>query len=393
MTDRPVDQRAPTPRNDAALLAELTTLRHALHRQPELSGDEVATAAKIAGWLADTAPDHLLTGLGGHGLAAVYEGGLPGPTVMLRCELDGLPIEELSALPHRSAVPGRGHLCGHDGHMAILAGVARLLGVERPTRGRAVLLFQPAEENGAGAARVIADPAFAAIAPDLAFAIHNYPGTPVGHALIAHGPANCASRGMRLRLTGRTAHASQPETGLSPAPALAALIPALTALSRGTDAADSNFRLVTITHAVLGEPAFGIAPGAAEIWATLRSQSDSGMAGLLDQALGLVAEYAAGLDPQIDWHDDFAACVNDADATAILQAALDAEGITHAGTGLPMRASEDFGRFGSNGAKSAMVLLGAGDGPALHNPDYDFPDALIDPGLRLMRRVLRDLLG
>ena len=379
--------------NDPALLAALTDLRHALHRQPELSGSESATAATIAGWLAETRPDDLVTGLGGHGVAAVYRGAAPGPTVMLRCELDALPITEIADHPHRSAVPGKAHLCGHDGHMAILAGVARLLAAERPARGRAVLLFQPAEENGAGAAQVITDPQFANIAPDLAFAIHNYPGVALGHALIAAGPANCASRGMRLRLTGRTAHASQPETGLSPAPALAALIPALTALSRGDDAADPDFRLVTITHLRMGEPAFGIAPGAGEIWATLRSQSDSGMDALLGQAQALIATHAAGLDPQIDWHDDFAACVNDIGATRILQAALDAEGITHDGTGLPMRASEDFGRFGAAGARAAMVLLGAGDGPALHNPDYDFPDALIGPGLRLMRRVLRDTLG
>lgn len=136
-------------------LVELIELRHRLHRRPEISGEERATAAEIVAALEPTRPDGIVTGLGGHGVAAIYEGREPGPTVMVRAELDALPIEELSDLPHRSQVPGKGHLCGHDGHMTILAGLARGLGRARPQRGRAVLLFQPAEETGAGAAAVM----------------------------------------------------------------------------------------------------------------------------------------------------------------------------------------------------------------------------------------------
>ncbi|MEY8840841.1 amidohydrolase, partial [Cribrihabitans sp. XS_ASV171] len=217
-------------------IAELTAWRRDLHRHPELSGQEAETAKRVLAALEGTAPDRMLASLGGHGVAAIYEGDSNGPSLMFRCELDGLPIEELNPdLPHRSEVDGNGHLCGHDGHMAILAATARWLGRNRPARGRVILLFQPAEEDGAGAARVIADPKFAEIIPDYAFALHNFPGVPLGHAVLAEGVMNCASRGMKLSLTGRTAHASQPETGLSPAPALAELIPALTALGSGTD--------------------------------------------------------------------------------------------------------------------------------------------------------------
>ena len=214
-------------------VAELTEWRHELHRAPELSGQEAETARKVAAFLATTSADSIVTSIGGHGVAAVYQGAEPGPTVMFRAELDGLPIDEISDAPYRSAVAGKGHLCGHDGHMATLAALARGLGRQRPARGRAVLLFQPAEENGAGAAAVLADPKFQSLSPDYAFALHNLPGLPLGHVALDEGPVNCASRGMRIALTGKTAHASTPEHGASPMPAVAALMPALTALGTG----------------------------------------------------------------------------------------------------------------------------------------------------------------
>src|SRR5690606_35641080 len=114
-------------------------------------------------------------------------------------------------------IPGKGHLCGHDGHMAIIAGHAGAMAARRPVRGRVIVLFQPAEETGAGAAAVIADPAFKAIEPDFAFALHNLPGVPLGAAGIRAGAFNFASEGLSIRLEGKTAHASQPEAGLSPA--------------------------------------------------------------------------------------------------------------------------------------------------------------------------------
>lgn len=376
-------------------IAELTAWRRELHRRPELSGEEAETAKAVAAMLPATKPDRVLTGLGGHGVAAIYDSGTPGPTVMFRCELDGLPIEELSDADHRSQVPGKGHLCGHDGHMAILAGLARQLGRQRPARGRAILMFQPAEENGAGAAAVIADPRFAEIKPDYAFSLHNFPGIPLGEARLSVGSVNCASRGMKIVLEGRTAHSSMPETGISPMQAIATLMPAFTELSTGR-ALEPGFRLVTVTHVDMGEPAFGIAPGRVEIWVTLRTLLDDGMAALVEAAETLVHDTAdnQGLAAQISYHEIFGHCLNHAEAVARFREAFDAESIRHDECE-PMRASEDFGLFGSRGgAKSAMFLFGAGERtPQLHNPDYDFPDALIEPGARIFERVARDLLG
>ncbi|MCQ0969969.1 amidohydrolase [Paracoccus sp. TK19116] len=381
------------PTNEPRLFDALKSLRRELHRFPELSGQEVETARRVVGWLGTCHPDSVITGFGGHGVAAIFDGEDPGPTVMLRAELDALPIIETGQPDHRSLIDGKAHLCGHDGHTAILCGLAAMLGEERPAKGRVVLLFQPAEEDGSGAAAVIDDPRYLEIAPDFAFSIHNMPGVPLGHARIAPGAMNCASRGLRIGLQGRTAHASMPETGLSPAPALAALIPALTALSRGADVADAEFRLATITHAHLGAPAFGIAPGDAELWVTLRSRDDSGMDGLLIDAQAAIARHARELTVSLSQHDIFLACSNDDEATQIFRKAFEAEGIVHDSSDLPMRASEDFGRFGLAGTRSAMALLGSGEIPALHNPDYDFPDALIPVGMRLFRRLVSDILG
>jgi len=256
-----------------------------------------------------------------------------------------------------------------------------------------VLLFQPAEETGAGAAAVLADPAFERIRPDYSFSLHNWPGLPLGEVALREGFVNCASRGLRVQLFGRTAHASTPQDGVSPMPAVARLMPDLTGLGRRGALVD-GFALVTVTHAVLGEAAFGIAPGHAEIWATLRTLGDGEMGALVRAAEDLVARVADedGLRHAITYEDVFRACRNDAQAVAILRRALDAEGIAHT-PGEPMYPSEDFGRF-ADVSRSAMLFLGAGlDHPRLHNPDYDFPDALLAIGARIFLRTIRDLLG
>ncbi|MGO4704231.1 amidohydrolase [Microvirga sp. 2MCAF38] len=379
---------------DDADFEQIAAWRRELHRNPEVSGQEVSTALRVRDFLAPTGPDQVLSDLGGHGVAAVFSGRESGPTLLIRSELDALPIEELTDVPHRSTATGVAHLCGHDGHSAILAAVARDLGRKRPERGRVVLLFQPAEETGAGAHAVVTDPRYSEIRPDMAFSMHNAPGLPFGHAGIAAGPFACASRGMRIMLRGKTAHASMPETGLSPMRAVARIMPALTDLGRGGPL-DADFTMITITHARMGEPAFGVAPGYAEIFATLRTMTDAGMEKLREEAEALADEAAevAGLDLEITYEDIFAASINAPQAVEVLRGALKAEGVPTSSEGVPMRASEDFGRIGQT-APAAMFLLGAGEThPSLHNPDYDFPDALTPIGARVFLRAIRDALG
>lgn len=375
-------------------IAELTQMRRDLHRKPEVSGEERETAATVRLALSDLRPDRIVSGLGGYGIAAVFEGRKPGPTVMIRCELDALPIEDLGGLPWTSEVPGKGHLCGHDGHMVMVLGLARLLARQRPACGRAVLLFQPSEEDGRGARAVAADPVFAQIAPDWAFAIHNLPGVALGEVAIREGLMNPASVGLQITLTGKTAHAAEPETGVSPAIALARLIPDLDALGAG-GVMDTAFQLSTVTYAQLGVPSFGISPGEATINVTLRAATDTALDAMVTEAKSCVSHAAkhAGLSVGFDICDAFAASINAREAVAVVQAAAGDMNLMTTGRGVPMRASEDFGVFGHT-AKGAMICLGSGeDHPALHNPDFDFPDDLIPIGTALFARIVRNLLS
>ena len=374
-------------------ITELVTFRRHLHRRPELSGEEEWTAAEIRQALERLQPDKVLGGLGGHGVAAVFAGAESGPTVLFRAELDALPITEASGADWQSETEGKGHLCGHDGHMAMLLGFGRLLARRPVRRGRVVLMFQPAEEDGSGARAVVADPRYAAITPDWAFAIHNEPGLPFGHVATRAGLMNCASRGLAITLSGRTSHAAEPELAVSPVPLIGPVTQGLEALGPGGDL-DDGFRLVTITHVRAGEPTFGITPGDAQIFATLRAGDDDAIAEIDSAARAVVDSLCAphGLTAAYETHDDFAASVHDAEATAVAVSALAALDIPHGGDGLPMRASEDFGVFGW-AAKSAMLCLGPGERhPALHQPDYDFPDDLIPVGARIFDRIARDLL-
>ena len=371
-------------------LADLAALRRHLHAHPEVSGREVRTAARIAQALAATGAGRVVTGLGGHGVAGVFAGARPGPTVLLRCELDALPIEQTGTPLWRSATPGTGHLCGHDGHMAIVMGVARMLSRVPPASGRVVLLFQPAEETGTGAVAVCADPAFAALAPDWAFALHNLPGLARGEAHVPDGLASMASVGLRLAFAGVEAHAAAPEDGRSPGGALAHLMTALPALSGGTFP-DEDFRLVTLTHVRLGEPAFGIAPGRGEVFVTCRATSDDALEALVEEAVALAWAAAGDLTLDAEKCDGFLAGINDPRAAGILRDAATRVGL-HATRGRPLRASEDFGRFGHD-CPAALLFLGAGPGPALHNPDYDFDDGLIAPGAELLLAAARTVTG
>lgn len=373
---------------------ELTELRRTLHQYPEISGEEVETARTIVRALKTLSPTKILTQLGGHGVAAVFDSGNAGPTVMFRAELDALPIQEKTDNPWVSTVAGKAHLCGHDGHMMFLLALGRMVSRTPTAQGKVVLMFQPAEEDGSGARAVVADSKYQQIKPDYAFAIHVEPGKPWGYVATRPGLINCASQGLCIKFSGKTSHAADPEDGLSPAPAIAALIPVLNELGTG-GALDDNFRLVTVTHVNIGEPTFGIAPGDGVLYATLRTAKDESMHSIVHDTKQLATTIAEahGLSVEFSVFDEFAASINDKEATDIAITAMNSLDIKHGDDGLPMRASEDFGVFGWN-AKAAMLCLGPGENyAALHNPDYDFPDDLLPLGAALFERITRDLLG
>jgi len=374
-------------------ITELRSLRRNLHKRPELSGEEEQTARFVAAEMKKLAPDRLISHIGGQGVAAVFAGEEEGPTVLFRAELDALPIAEKSGVDWASESPGKGHLCGHDGHMTMLFGLARMLSRQRPRTGRVILMFQPAEEDGSGAKAVIHDPRFAELAPDWAFAIHNEPGLPFGYVGIKEGVINCASRGLKIKLEGRTSHAAEPEFANSPLAMLPALLQKLDGLGDGGALTDA-FRLSTITHVSVGEPTFGITPGEAVIFVTLRAALDPVLEELHKDAVSLTTALAHdhGFHVSFDVHDDFAASLNHTDAVKVAETAMEALSVPYGNKGVPMRASEDFGAFGWT-AKAAMLCLGPGENHvALHQPEYDFPDDLIPIGAKIFEKIARNLL-
>ena len=376
-------------------IARLVALRHELHAHPEVSGEEAGTAGCLRELLVPCNPARLLDNLGGHGLAAVFDSPEPdaGPTVVLRAELDALPVTEIGDHDHASQNPGRAHACGHDGHLAMVCGVA--LGLEkRPLRrGRLVCLFQPAEETGQGARLITNDPRWRDLAADYVFALHNLPGYPLGHVLLRDGPFCAGSVGLVIRLRGRTSHAAFPEQGRSPALAMSRLLSKLVSLPVDLER-HGELALVTVIHARLGEVAFGTTPGNAEIMATLRSDLEPTLAELRRRAAALAEAEAAAdhLGCELSWVDEFPVTENDDLAVAIAAKVATSAGLKAAEPeDSPFRWSEDFGWY-THEASAAIIGLGAGrNQPGLHAPDFDFPDALLPVGLRFYEALLDDL--
>lgn len=360
----------------------LSDFRGALHRCAEISGAELLTAQHIADFLSRYQPDEIIQGLGGFGLAAVFRGERAGPRVLIRADMDALPAHTVQQHPE-IAVLQAAHRCGHDGHMAIVAGLAPLLAAQRPPSGECVLLFQPAEETGQGAAAVIADAQFEAIKPDFAIALHNIPGYPEGAIVWRYGTFASASVGVEISFQGIASHACEPEKARAPTQAIAGLLVQLEALSDFTDPED--YALVTITHAQLGQKCFGSAPEYATLCATLRAANSDTFERLRLQTLALVETAAQfeGLQYAVEWVEAFPETRSDDALVNQLCQSADKLGLQQSRKALPFRWSEDFGHF-SKVCPSLYFGLGIGEGaPGLHHPDYYFADSVITHGVDL----------
>jgi amidohydrolase len=376
---------------------DMSGLRRHLHAHPELSGNEQETARYIVSALERYEPRFVVDRLGhmGTGVCAAFDSGLPGPTVLLRAELDALPITEKNQFDYRSTRPGVSHKCGHDGHMATLVAVAQSLHARPVERGCVYLLFQPAEETGTGARAVIEDDRFQALRPpDFVYAFHNVPKYPMGQVLVRDGVVAQGSVGFIAEFSGRTSHASHPEHGLSPAKAMTDVVVRVNDFGKSLAGAVSAPVLGTITCAELGRIAtggnFGMSPGDAIVMGVLRGQTSEDLEYLRAELIRLVAKVAAdeGLDSKVSWHEEFAPTVatpacSSVVAKAAIQAGLDVVTLDE-----PFRWSEDFGYF-TEAWPGAFFGLGSGtDQPQLHDDRYDYPDELIPIGARLCRAIL-----
>ncbi len=371
-------------------LDKLVAFRHELHQNPELSGHEDDTIQRLCRYLDGISPDIKRT-KAGKGLLVIFEGRSDGPTTMIRAELDALPIQEVNELTYKSQTAGVSHKCGHDGHMTMVAGLMHLLNEQPPAKGKAVLLFQSAEETGQGASWMMDDPAFQELKPDYAFSLHNLPGLPMHQIACKAGTFCAASTGIKIKLFGKTAHASSPETGVSPAIGISQLAMALGSLVENSNFSD--FVLLTITHLQVGEPSFGISPGEGELRVTIRAYQDKDLTQLKQLIESDVEEIATaqGLTFDISYHEPFAATTNHQEGVDMIGEVAVQSGFTFSKMPNPNPWSEDFGLF-LRQSKGAMFGLGSGtDQPALHNPDYDFPDELIATGITMFWGLLQRL--
>ncbi|PSW05198.1 amidohydrolase [Photobacterium lipolyticum] len=365
--------------------------RHHLHRYPELSLNEQKTASEIT--------DQLLkfgltpkTNIGGHGLLVEIKSRNPGPTTLLRADFDALPISETAQHDHASRHHGCMHACGHDGHTVSLLTVANRLSQHPPASGRVILLFQPAEEIGQGAKMMLKDPRMQDLQPDYVFAYHNLPGHPLGSVVIKSGVFACASIGVKITLTGKTSHAAKPEKGRSPAPAVARI---MDYLHQMPEAFEEAFSLVTLVHVKVGNEGFGTAPGRADVMATIRSDDNYALEHMKKSLQNFAKKQAESyqLGMNIDWIEPFSATVNDPIATDMVIKTANSLNYPVITPTEPMRWSEDMGEFLQQ-APGALFCLGSGvDHPELHNPDYDFPDALIGRASRLFLTLIKQLHG
>jgi len=380
----------------------ITRLRKELHQHPELSNLEVDTAKRIKSFFLDLNPSNIIEKIGGTGIAFEYVSSqyIPiknadlqeQPTLMLRCELDALPIKEINDFEYKSVNEHISHKCGHDGHMAIMSEVGRFLSKNELLKGRVILLFQPAEEIGTGAIEVVKDPLFTNIIPDYAFALHNLPGKPIGEVYVKPGVFNYASQGIIINLEGIESHAAHPEDGVSPAIALCKIIQCLNELPKTLERINDEYVSVTIISAQMGGANFGTSPGSATVMATLRASSNKLMEQTYTKAQLIINEITNDekIKSSISKEDVFSTCTNTILGCDLVAAACKKAKVKCNIIKEPYRWSEDFGRLLESATEGAMFTIGAGvDSPQLHNPDYDFPDEITSIASSVFIEIIR----
>lgn len=384
-------------------LSELKKFRQYLHQNPELSNQEKSTAELICKKLRKFAPDKIIRNLGGNGLAAFFKGKKNGKKILLRCELDALPLYEKNDVSYRSSKENIAHLCGHDGHMAILLGVAEKLAKNRSSKGTVILLFQPAEETGEGAEKILQEDKFQKINPDFVFALHNLPGYPKNSIVIRKNIFASASKGLEIKIFGKTAHAAEPEKGKTPVLAVSEILeklsllgknPFIQTIQKNSSNDFQNFTLLTIIHALVGNIAYGTTPGYAEIRATLRSYQENDLQKLSEKALEIIRKVSKKnkLEFSFAWKEKFPNTKNDWDATKKVIDSAEKLHLDLIRPENPFRWSEDFGHF-THKFKGALFGLGAGkDHPELHHPNYDFPDEIIETGIQIFGQIIQNTL-
>lgn len=357
--------------------------RRHLHQNPEIMYEVQETAAFVAEKLRAFGCDEVVEGLGRTGVVGIIKGTKgDGPVVGLRSDMDALPILEETDLPHASKRPGVMHACGHDGHTAMLLGAAEHLCETRGFAGSVAVIFQPAEEGGAGAKAMMDDGLFERFAIDEVYGMHNYPGIPVGEFCMKPGPVMAATDIFQITVTGHGGHAARPHVGIDPIVASAQIITALqTIVSRNADPLESLVVSVTTIHAGNAD---NVIPERVQLTGTVRTLIPQ-MRDLAEKRMGEIVPsiaQAMGCTATLAYERNYPVVVNHERETAFAASiASKIVGADKVETAMaPVMGGEDFA-FMLEGRPGAFVFTGNGmDSANLHSPHYDFNDDVIPLG-------------
>ena len=382
----------------ADLQPDIQAWRRDIHEHPELEYDVHRTAAFVAERLREFGCDEVATGVGRTGVVGVIKGRKPAGkgdirVIGLRADMDALPIEEATKLPYASKTPGKMHACGHDGHTAMLLGAARYLSETRNFAGEAVVIFQPAEEGGFGAAAMIKDGLFDRFAIDQVYGMHNGPGIPVGSFAIRPGPIMASTDAVNIRIEGRGGHAARPHISIDSVLVGAQLITALQSIvSRSVDPLESAVVSICEFHA---GNARNVIPQTAELKGTVRTLTPEVRKLVEKRVREVVAGVAQMTGAKIDLHYEpgYPVVVNHAQQTDFAtQVAKEVVGDANVHGMPPLMGGEDFA-YMLEQRPGAFIFCGNGDSAGLHHPAYNFDDDAIVFGTSYWIKLVENTLA
>jgi amidohydrolase len=380
----------------AAMQDEIAGWRHDFHAHPELLYEMHRTAASVAAKLRAFGCDEVVTGLGRTGVIGVIRGRKrpqAGRTIGLRADMDALPIEEATDVPYKSTAPGKMHACGHDGHTAMLLAATKYLAETRNFAGTAVVIFQPAEEGGAGAKAMLEDGLLDRFPIEEVFGMHNFPGLPVGHFAIRPGPMMAAADRLYIDIEGMGGHAAKPHLAIDPILVGAQMINQMqSVVSRNVDPLDAA--VVSICMFQAGHTD-NVIPQTARLCGTARSLTPQ-VRDLLERRLHEIVEGTArlhGARAKLTYKRDYPVTSNHERQTAFAASvAAEIAGSERVDADAPpMMGAEDFS-FMLQARPGAFIFVGNGPSAGLHHPAYDFNDEAIPLGASYWARLVETAL-
>ena len=377
----------------AAHLDAFIALRHDLHQYPELAFQERRTSKLVASHLSSWGFE-VATGIAGTGIVATLPRGNGNRVIAIRADMDALPIEEATGLSYASSNPGVMHACGHDGHTTILLAAARYLAESGNFSGTLRLIFQPAEEIGAGARKMLSEGLFERFPVDAVFGLHNWPGVAAGHFGFVADAAMASVDQAVIRIVGKGGHGAEPHRAVDPVLASASFITALQSIvSRNVD--PQEMAVVTVGSIHAGS-ASNVIPESVELKLTMRAFSQTVREQLQSRVPALARAQAEsfGATAEIDYRLGFPALINHQAETAFARdvalSSLQPERIETEFR--PRTASEDFA-FMLQEKPGSYLFVGNGDSAPLHSAHYDFNDAIIAPAARYWVRLAETFLA